>query len=190
MAEKLKTPKFRVCFPNLFEAKSFNNSKPTFSVVMLFDPNADLAALKAECKKVAQEKFGSRLDDPNWKARFKSPFRAGSEKEAKYPEFAGKIWVTARTYNRPGVVNEANEIIDSSEANQIYAGCYAHATVKPYAYDNVGNYGVAIGLINLQKLKDGEALTSFTPPQDDFEPVAQPAGAAEDVQQTSVDDLL
>ena len=40
-----------------------------------------------------------------------------------------------------------------------------------FSYNSNGNRGVAAGLGNIQKLKDGEALSSRTNAEDDFEAV-------------------
>jgi hypothetical protein len=50
--------------------------------------------------------------------------------------------------------------------------------VTAYAYDKAGNRGVAFGLQNIQKLKDGEAFDGRSKPEDDFQPVAAPAGSS------------
>lgn len=81
----------------------------------------------------------------------------------------GGTFLNLKSKQKPGLVNEkVEDIIESSE---FYAGCFARATVRPYAYDAKGNCGVAFGLQNIQKMKDGDSLGSKTKAQDDFAPI-------------------
>lgn len=54
------------------------------------------------------------------------------------------------------------------EGSTVYAGCYMRATVSVYSYDNKGK-GVAWGLMNVQKVKDGDRLDSRIDAAEDFE---------------------
>ncbi|ETJ05966.1 MAG: Phage-associated protein, partial [Actinomyces urogenitalis DORA_12] len=57
---------------------------------------------------------------------------------------------------RPGIVDaEVHPILDREE---VYSGCYANVTVELYVFNVNGNRGVACGLGNIQKLRDGERL--------------------------------
>ena len=59
----------------------------------------------------------------------------------------------------------------SLDQTEVYSGCYGRISVNFYGYNSNGNRGVAAGLGNIQKLKDGEALSSRTNAEDDFEAV-------------------
>ena len=76
--KKVLTPKFRVSFPNVFKAHSFNNSDPFYSITMLFDKDTDISALKKIANAAKKEKWG---DKPPKGLR--SPFRDGNEKESR-----------------------------------------------------------------------------------------------------------
>ena len=60
------------------------------------------------------------------------------------------------------------KILDQSE---VYSGCYGRVSITFYAYNSNGNKGVAAGLGNVQKLKDGEPLGSRANAKDEFEAV-------------------
>ncbi len=49
---------------------------------------------------------------------------------------------------------------------EFYAGCYARASVTPFA--NTHWKSLALGLNNLQKLADGSRLDAFTSAEDDY----------------------
>lgn len=45
---------------------------------------------------------------------------------------------------------------------------YGRASINFYAFNSNGNKGIACGLNNLQKMKDGEALGGKSRAEDDF----------------------
>jgi hypothetical protein len=56
-------------------------------------------------------------------------------------------------------------IFDTSE---IYSGVYTRVSLSFYAFNSNGNKGVACGLQNIQKIKDGESLGGKVKAEDDF----------------------
>jgi hypothetical protein len=170
MVKKVSTPIFRVSFPSVFEASSYEGGAPKFSVCAvftpaLFSPNDKLLweAMKALADEVSVEKFKKKL--AQLPANFKKPFRDGEEKADLEGFGAGKVFTNLSSKMRPGLIDRDRTIITNPE--DFYPGCYARATITSYAYDNVGK-GVAFGLQNLQKIKDGDRLDSRTNAQDDF----------------------
>ena len=173
----MNTPKFRVSFPNVFEAKKNDmNGKDEFSVMALYPKGADMALLEAEAEKAVIAKWGA--DKSKWPAKLRSPFRDQGEKAKRNNDGdmilppaheEGAIFMNLKSQQKPHVVdNSVQDIIDRS---QFYAGCWAVASVSAYAYDAKGNCGVAFGLGNIQKVGEGEPLGGRTRPEDDFAPV-------------------
>lgn len=168
---KIRTPEFRVSFPSVFEAKSFDGGAAKFSVVMIFPKGTDLKPLKDLAQKAVLEMWPDATKRPK---NLKNPLRDGDTDRSDRPEFAGSMFATASTKMRPGVVGlnkGADGKLVQLTAEQFYAGCYAHATITAYAYSNKGNSGVAFGLQNVQKLRDGEKLSGSAKPDDDFDAV-------------------
>lgn len=172
------TPKFRVSYPNLFRARKNDlNGKDEYSVVALFPKNADLSKVKAAIQEAVIKKWGS--DKKKWPAGLRTPLRDQKERgkendegklvlPAGYEE--GALFLNLKTERKPGLVGlNVEAIIDETE---IYAGCYGRASINAYAYDQKGNKGVAFGLVNFQKMGDGDPISGVTKPQDDFSPVA------------------
>lgn len=168
---KLMTPVFRASFPQLFEAKSYGNQDPKFSVVGLVQKAVTgrdkelLVAMKKAAEKISIEKFGEAAFRKMRKlGQFKWPFRDGEEKElAGYgPDV---IFFTLSTKVAPGVIGRHKEPLEEKD---VYAGCYARATVSPYTFDNESK-GVAFGLNNFQKVGEGEPFTHRTSADDDFD---------------------
>lgn len=171
MVLKVQTPIFRVSFPTVFEAKAMEEGQtPKFSVCAIFDPSKFTAKDKELWKgmqtladNVSLERFKKKLND--LPGNFKKPFRDGAEKSDLAGFGEGKIFSNFSSKMRPGIIGlDRTPILTPDD---FYPGCYARATITCYAYDNKGK-GVAFGLQNLQKLKDGDRLDSRTDAADDF----------------------
>lgn len=76
------------------------------------------------------------------------------------------FFINAKSSTRPGICDKnKNPIVDEEE---IYSGVYAYVSVSFYPYDKNGNRGIACGLNNIMKFKDGERLGSRTSAETDF----------------------
>jgi len=160
---RIKTPVFRVSFPNVFNPESFDGEdKGKFSITMLFDEDTDLSALKKAAKKAAKEKWGKKLPK-----KLNSPFRDGAEKEGELDGYSeGMTFVRASSNRKPDVVDKQRNKL--TEPEEFYPGCYAIATVNAFAYDTKGNKGVSFGLGNILKVDEGEPFGFASDPMDDF----------------------
>lgn len=97
--------------------------------------------------------------------KFKLPLRDGDE-EKDDENYANCFFLNASSKNKPGIVDrELNEIIEKEE---VYSGCYCKVAINFYAFDKNGNRGIAAGLNNIMKVKDGEALSGGSSAKDDF----------------------
>jgi ssDNA-binding protein len=174
--ENVMTPVFRVSYPFLFKPRLNDLSNKTeYTVVALFPKGADMSRLKNAAAKACEEKWGK--DKTDWPQDLKSPFK-DQGKRAKMVEGKkvlpqgyeeGAIYLDLKSAERPGIVDQnVQDILDPSE---FYAGCYARATVRFFAYDHKVNKGISIGLVNLQKVKEGDSLGNRTKAVDDFSPI-------------------
>lgn len=185
----LLTPRFRVSFPQVFEKKAFQEGQTArYSLVGLFqgfgvvDGTTDFKklpkewspkerdrwnAIMAACDKASTEKFKKSIDKMALASTFKFPLHRGEEKE--YGGYGpGVVFFTmGSTKRKPGIVNKDGQPITQDGDEEFYAGCWARASVNPYAFDKMGK-GVAIGLGNIQKLGEGERLDAFSSAEDDF----------------------
>lgn len=183
---KLFTPKFRVSFPDVFEATQINNQgQAKFRLSMIFDP-VEIAkdpeqqklwdALKAAVDEAAIAKFNSV--PPVLKKPFKDGNQMLNQKTgAIYEGHEGMAILRTQSNDRPGLVDMAcNPIMERSE---FYGGCYAQATISFYAWDHpTQGKGVSAGIQNIQKVSEGETFSGKTKATDDFAPIAAPAGEA------------
>lgn len=160
------TPEFRVSFPNVFKAKSqFAGQPEKYNCVMLFDKKADLKKMQAAITEVLVDNFGA--DKTKWPKGLRMPFRDGDEKE--FAGYAGCVFVNASSMQKPGLVDQRRNDIISEE--EFYAGCYARAQLSVFYYDKAGNKGVSFGLMNVQKIRDGERFSGRKDAADVFEDV-------------------
>lgn len=74
--------------------------------------------------------------------------------------------MNANSASAPGIVDaDRQPIIERSE---MYSGIYGRASINFYAFNVNGNRGIACGLNNLQKLRDGEPLGGKASAEADF----------------------
>ena len=74
--------------------------------------------------------------------------------------------MNANSGTAPGIVDaDRNPILERSE---VYSGVYGRASINFYAFNSNGNKGIACGLNNLQKIRDGEPLGGKSRAEDDF----------------------
>ena len=76
------------------------------------------------------------------------------------------MFINANSSRAPGIVDaDRNPILNRAE---VYSGVYGRASINLYAFNTNGNKGIACGLNNLQKIRDGEPMGSRSSAEDDF----------------------
>ena len=165
----VKLNNVRLCFPQLFEAKTVNGEgKPAFSAAFLIDPkDPQLDVLNKAIEAVAKEKWGAKSDAmlKTIRAADKTCLHSGDLK-ANYDGFEGMMYVSARNALRPLVV-DVNKAPLTAEDGKPYAGCYVNASVELWTQDN--NYGKRVNatLRGVQFYKDGESFAGGGVASDD-----------------------
>nr|WP_294682825.1 DUF2815 family protein [uncultured Anaerotignum sp.] len=165
-ATKVVTGEVRFSFLNVFEPKSINGSEEKYSVSLLI-PKTDTKTINAinraveSAKQAGIGKFGGKIP-----AAMKLPLRDGDVERPEDEVYAGHYFVNANCKQQPGLVyKNGQKIIDSTD---LYSGCYGHASINFFAFNNNGNKGVACGLNHLMKTRDGEPLGGRSKAEDDF----------------------
>lgn len=164
---KVVTGIVRLSYANVWEPKSINGGKEKYSVSLII-PKSDKKTIDAINKTVDAaiedgiSKFGGKK--PN-KAAIKLPLRDG-DIERDDEAYKDSFFVNANSTTPPQIVDaHVQPILDRSE---VYSGCYARVSVTFYAFNSNGNKGVACGLGNIQKIRDGEPLGAHSSAADDF----------------------
>ena len=161
------TGNVRLSYANIWEPKSINGGAEKYSVSLII-PKSDtktIAAINAAVDAAIEEgkgKFGGKL--PN-KAALKLPLRDG-DTERDDEAYSNAYFVNANSTTAPQIVDKnVNPILGRSE---VYSGVYARVSITFYAFNTNGNRGVACGLGNIQKIRDGEPLGGHSNAADDF----------------------
>jgi len=170
--KKILTCEFRVSFANVFKPKSMKQGEPKYTMTLLF-PKAttDISALKEALKFAANEKWPTKLP-----GGLKVGIRDGDQVDemgnrvVSHEGFEGCWFINTTSKDKPGLVDQAmQQIIDPTK---FYSGCYARATIRAFAYDAPESKGVAFGLNNIQKIRDGEPFSARSKAEDDFTALA------------------
>ncbi len=162
----------RLSYANIWEPKSINGGKEKYSVSLII-PKSDTKTVTAIEKAidVAIEegigKFGGKK--PN-KAALKLPLRDG-DLEKDDVNYKDAYFINANSITAPQIVDkQVQPILDQTE---VYSGCYARVSISFYAFNTNGNRGVACGLGNIQKIRDGEPLGGHSSASDDFTAIGE-----------------
>lgn len=158
------TPAGRVVWPSVFRTATFQGEDSgKFELTLLFPADADLAALKQAAREAASKKFPVPPKD------LRSPFHPCAENDYYEKICPGGTYIKFSSKAAPAVVGCPPSDVITEASGRFYPGCVARVSYTVYAYDNKGNRGVAFGLVNVQKIDDGEALQGGrTDVEDDF----------------------
>lgn len=164
-------PDTRWSYANVWEPKSINGGTPKYSVSLII-PKSDTktvakikAAIEAAYKEGESKLKGNGKSVPALSA-IKTPLRDGDLERPDDEAYANSYFVNANATSAPGIVDaECNPIMTRSE---VYSGVYGRASITLYAFNSSGNRGIACGLNNLQKIRDGEPLGGKASAESDF----------------------
>lgn len=165
-------PSTRWSYANVWEAKSINGGTPKFSVSLII-PKSDTkmvakikAAIEAAYHDGESKLKGNGKTVPAMSV-LKLPLRDGDTERPDDEAYANAYFINANTATAPGIVDaDRNPILTHSE---VYSGVYGRASINFYAFNSNGNRGIACGLNNLQKIRDGEPLGGKASAESDFE---------------------
>lgn len=161
----------RWSYANVWEPKAINGGAPKYSVSLIVPKSdtATVAKIKAAIEAAYHEgeaklKGNGRSVPPL--AVIKNPLRDGDVERPDDPAYANAYFVNANSATAPGIVDaDRNPILSRSE---VYSGVYGRASINFYAFNSNGNKGIACGLNNLQKLRDGDPLGGKASAESDF----------------------
>jgi len=164
-------PDTRWSYANCWEPKAINGGTPKYSVSLII-PKSDTrtvakikAAIEAAYREGEAKLKGNGKTVPPLSA-IKTPLRDGDTERPDDPAYANAYFINANSSTAPGIVDaDRQPILDRSE---VYSGVYGRASINFYAFNSNGNRGIACGLNNLQKIRDGEPLGGKSRAEDDF----------------------
>lgn len=164
-------PDTRWSYANVWEPKAINGGTPKYSVSLII-PKSDTrtvakirAAIEAAYREGEAKLKGNGKTVPPLSA-LKTPLRDGDIERPDDPAYANAYFINANSATAPGIVDaNCQPVLERSE---VYSGVYGRASISFYAFNSNGNKGIACGLNNLQKIRDGEPLGGKTRAEDDF----------------------
>lgn len=164
-------PETRWSYANLWEPKSINGGTPKFSVSLII-PKSDAktidkvkAAIEAAYREGEAKLKGNGKSVPTL-ASIKNPLRDGDAERPDDEAYANAYFINANATTAPGIVDaDCNPVLTRSE---VYSGVYGRASINFYAFNSNGNRGIACGLNNLQKIRDGAPLGGKASAESDF----------------------
>jgi hypothetical protein len=176
---RVVTGNVRLSYAHIWEPKSVNGSDPKYSVSIII-PKSDTRTVTAiqnaieAAKEEGKTKFGARFLPVN-----KIPLHDGDIERPSDEAYKNAYFVNCNSKERPQIVDEKlNTILNHEE---VYSGCYARVSIGFYPFSVNVNKGIAAGLGHIQKIADGEPLSSrpsadedFIIPYDDINPNDQP----------------
>lgn len=157
----------RLSYFHGWDPVSINGGAEKYSVSVLIpkDDKDTVNAVNAAIDAAIEEgvtKFGGKKPS---RAAIKVPLRDG-DVERDDEAYKGHYFINANSSTPPQIVDRAvKPILDRSE---VYSGCYARVSLNFYAFNSNGNRGVACGLGNIQKVRDGAPLGGRSSAADEF----------------------
>ena len=160
---KVVTGLVRLSYANVWEPKvPTEGATPKYSVSLII-PKSDtetIAKINEAINAAIDEgvgKFGGKK--PN-RAALKLPLRDGDVEREDDDAYANAYFINANSVTAPQIVDtKVQPILDRGE---VYSGVYARVSINFYAFNSNGNRGIACGLGNIQKVRDGEPLGGKT----------------------------
>ena len=159
----------RLSYVHIWEPNAIEEGEtPKYSTAILI-PKSDTATLGRirnaieAAKQQGKAKWAGKIPPT-----LKLPLRDGDDEKPDDEAYEGMYFLNASSKEQPGVVDLArNPIIDRGE---IYSGVWARVSINFYAFNaKERNKGIAVGLNNLQKIKDDTPLSGGASAEDDFD---------------------
>lgn len=170
---KVRIGEVRFGFVNLFKKRiTDDNPDGKYSVQILIPKNNTeaLKVIEAAVEVAKKNGVGKKWDGMMPPAsKIKLPLRDGDDEFPNDENYEGMWFMNASFHGdgKPGVrVLDGKEVTDKKEdgftpinGEDFYSGCYGVATVDFFAYKKKGNMGVAAGIHNVIKTRDGAHLS-------------------------------
>lgn len=169
MSTKVIIKDVRLSFVHAFHPAaplSGNMDDAKYSVSLIIPKNhPQIAQINAAIKEAAEEgkskMFGGKIP-----ANLKTPLRDGDTDRPDDPAYAGAYFINAASKNAPGILEPTKQRM--TDETHLYSGCYAHVAINFYAYNAKGNRGIAAGLNNIMKTREGDILAGAASAESDF----------------------
>ena len=165
----------RLSYVHLFTPEAVADGGDKKYSVSLIIPKSNtklLAQIKTAIEAATQAGIASKFGGKR-PLNLKNPLRDGDLERADDEAYANCYFINASSKTKPGVVKRVkigaeNKLVEVTNEEDIYSGCYGFASVNFFAFNNAGNRGIAAGLNNVLKTRDGEFLGGRSSAESDF----------------------
>ena len=172
---KLNIGECRLSYVHLFTPEAITDgSEKKYSVSIIIPKSYTklVSQIKQTINAALQAGVASKFGGQAPRA-WKNPLRDGDLERADDEAYANSFFINATSKTKPGIVkimkiNGVNKLVEVTDENEVYSGCYGIVNVGFYAFNNAGNKGIAAGLNNVMKTRDGDYLGGRTSAQTDF----------------------
>ena len=183
MSTRVVIGPIRFSYANVYEPKKAEGSEEAkYSTSILIEKKQK--EIEQEIRKAIEKekqenlaKFGGVIPKNLW-----IPLRDGDVDRPENEDYAGHYFLNASSKTAPEIVDKKRQPILDKTA--FYSGCYGYVSLTFYAFNKNGNKGIACGLNNIMKTKDGEPLGGRSRAEDDF------AHIVLEEDEENIDDLL
>jgi hypothetical protein len=171
---KVRVGEVRLSYCHLFQPEAVadgGEKKYSVSIIIPKSNKKLVAEVKAAIEAAAQAgipKFGGRRP-----ANLKTPLRDGDLERADDDSYADSYFINASSKTKPGIVKVMavqgeKKLVEVTNEEDVYSGCYGYVSINFFPFSNAGNKGVAAGLNNVLKTRDGAFLGGRSSAQSDF----------------------
>lgn len=158
----------RFSYAHVWEPYGIAGNEPKYSVSLLI-PKSDEKTI--ENIKIAIKNANKKGEEDTYRGKKATDLYAilhdGDEEREGDENYKDCYFINASSKSRPQIVDSKREVI--KDTTEFYSGCYGHASINFYPYNVSGKRGVACGLNNLMKIKDGEILGGKSSASSDFD---------------------
>ncbi|WP_455537813.1 DUF2815 family protein [Terrisporobacter sp.] len=166
---KVVTNVVRLSYANVWESRLIGGvEKYSVSIIIDKDDKDTLEKIEKAVNTAIEDgikKFGKVMMD---ESNLKLPLREGNDMgEDAYKD---KYFLNASSIIPPEIVDK--DVKPILIHDEVYSGVFARVSVRFYPYNKNNNTGVGCGLLNIQKIADGERLCgSRSTAKEDFQVV-------------------
>ena len=165
---RINTGLVRLSYCHLWEPHAIEaGEKEKYSVCVLIPKSDEKTIEDIEAAVEAAKLLGAASWGGKIPATLKLPLRDGDVDKPDDPAYEDMFFFNCSSLEQPGIVNlSLQKILDRKE---VYSGAWGRVSVNFYPYNTSGNKGIAVGLNNVQKVKDDDPLAGGAAAETDFD---------------------
>ena len=163
---KVVTNMVRLSYVYVWQPKSINGvEKYSVSIIIDKDDKDTLEKIDVAVDTCIEEGVKKFTDFVTDKSLLKLPLRDGDSMEED--AYKDKYFINASSVIQPQIVDRNLKFILDHDA--VYPGVFARVSLRFYPFNKGGSMGVGCGLLNIQKVADGDRLVGTrSTAQEDF----------------------